>query len=59
MEFQGVCPVKAKDEHGAESEWSDGLAVAIPYVRLNIIDVLANIMEKFFRIFFLILKIMR
>jgi len=51
--------VKVKDEHGAESEWSDSLAVAIPYVKWNIIDILANIIEKFFQIFFFVQKIMK
>jgi len=44
-EFQGVYPikVKAKNEHGAESVWSDPLSVSMP-----LCHPIMNLLEKIF-----------
>ncbi len=46
--------VKAKDDHGVQSEWSDPLPISMPKIKIFYNNIFLNLLEKFPKIFSLL-----
>ncbi|MFE3846080.1 C25 family cysteine peptidase, partial [Thermoplasmatota archaeon] len=49
--------VKAKDDHGVQSEWSDPLPISMPKIKIFYNNIFLNLLEKFPKIFSLLNEI--